>query len=216
MSRSTCGCATGTWRYLTCQTRSTVSMSFRSPTSTWPLLASKPPKFFELVVEACREWRADLVVITGDLVEHDDVIAWIEPILSPLEARLGKFAILGNHDQTHQPETILDELARAGFQTLEGRWSTIVSDGAVLAIGGTSAPWGPAFEQLDIPTADFRLLLSHSPDLFHRAQDWDIDLMLSGHNHGGQIRFPAGWAGVHAQPLFLAGLIAGSSDKAER
>lgn len=147
-------------------------------------------RFFELVVEACREWRADLVVITGDLVEHDDVIAWIEPILSPLEARLGKFAILGNHDQTHQPEAILDELARAGFETLEGRWTTIVSDGAVLAIGGTSAPWGPAFEQPDIPTADFRLLLSHSPDLFHRAQEWDIDLMLAGHNHGGQIRLP--------------------------
>jgi uncharacterized protein len=147
-------------------------------------------RFFELVVDACRDWRTDLVVITGDLVDHDDTIAWIEPVLGPLEARLGKFAILGNHDQIHQPGTILNELARAGFETLEGRWTTIVADGAVLAIGGTSAPWGPAFEQLDIPTADFRLLLSHSPDLFYRAQDWEIDLMLSGHNHGGQIRFP--------------------------
>jgi uncharacterized protein len=147
-------------------------------------------RYFELVVEACREWRADLVVITGDLVDHDDAIAWIEPVLDPLEARLGKFAILGNHDQVHQPGRILDELARAGFETLEGRWTTIVADGAVLAIGGTSAPWGPAFEPLDIPTADFRLLLSHSPDLFYRARDWDIDLMLAGHNHGGQIRFP--------------------------
>jgi predicted MPP superfamily phosphohydrolase len=41
-----------------------------------------------------------------------------------------------------------------------------------------------------MPPADFRLLLSHSPDRFYRAVRWGIDLMLSGHNHGGQIRLP--------------------------
>ena len=42
-----------------------------------------------------------------------------------------------------------------------------------------------------MPPADFRILLSHSPDLFYRAGRWGIDLMLSGHNHGGQIRLPS-------------------------
>jgi len=147
-------------------------------------------RYFEAVVDACRDWRTDLVVITGDLVDHEDAVAWIEPILGPLEARLGKFAILGNHDESHQPRIIVDELGRAGFETLEGRWTTIDVDGTVLAIGGTSAPWGPAFERRDVPPADFRLLLSHSPDQFYRAQSWGVDLMLSGHNHGGQIRLP--------------------------
>ncbi len=41
-----------------------------------------------------------------------------------------------------------------------------------------------------MPAGDFRLLLSHSPDLIYRARSWGIDLMLAGHNHGGQVRVP--------------------------
>jgi uncharacterized protein len=146
--------------------------------------------FFEAVVDACQGWSADLVVMTGDLVEDDDTMSWVEPLLSPLEARMGKFAILGNHDNEHQPRIIAGELDRARFELLEGRWITIDLDGTRLAIGGTSEPWGPALATRDIPRADFRILLSHSPDLFYKAQHWGVDLMLSGHNHGGQIRFP--------------------------
>jgi uncharacterized protein len=147
-------------------------------------------RFFEAVVDACQGWSADLVVMTGDLVENDETVRWVEPLLSPLEARLGKFAILGNHDKEHQPRTIGLELECAGFEMLEGRWTTLDLEGAGLAIGGTSAPWGPALTAGDVPPADFRILLSHSPDLFYKAQRWGINLMLSGHNHGGQIRFP--------------------------
>ncbi len=147
-------------------------------------------RFFEAVVDACHGWNADLVFMTGDLVEDDETFSWVEPLLSPLVARLGKFAILGNHDNEHQPQAIAGELGRAGFELLEGTWTTLDLEGATLAIGGTSAPWGPAFAASEVPPADFRILLSHSPDQFYKAQRWGIDLMLSGHNHGGQIRFP--------------------------
>ena len=148
------------------------------------------PAFFERVVDACRGWEADLLVVTGDVIDDDEVITWIEPILGRLEARLRKIAILGNHDEDHQPAAILGELTRAGFETLEGTWATIESDGATIAIGGTSAPWGPDVDPAAMPEADFRILLSHSPDRFYRAARWGIDLVLSGHNHGGQIRLP--------------------------
>jgi len=147
--------------------------------------------FFERVVAACAEWKADLVVLTGDLVDADEVIPWIEPVLEPLEARLGKYAILGNHDAEHEPQRVLAALADAGFAALEGRWCTIEENGARLALGGTSEPWGPALPPASVPAADFRILLSHSPDQFYRARDQGVDLMLSGHNHGGQIRLPA-------------------------
>ncbi len=77
-------------------------------------------KFFEAVVESCQGWDADLIVVTGDLIEEDSVVEWIEPLFGRLEARLGKFAILGNHDRDHDPDRIVSELKRAGFET--ARW----------------------------------------------------------------------------------------------
>ncbi|ODU00132.1 MAG: hypothetical protein ABS79_03825 [Planctomycetes bacterium SCN 63-9] len=147
-------------------------------------------EFFEAVIDASRDWKADLVLLTGDLIDDAETLAWIEPILGRLDARLGKFAILGNHDYEHQTDAILRELRRAGFETLEGKWATIDVDGSTLAIGGTSYPWGPRLDPDDIPEADFRILMSHTPDQFPNARKWGMDFVLSGHNHGGQVRFP--------------------------
>jgi predicted MPP superfamily phosphohydrolase len=147
--------------------------------------------FFESVIDACRAWSPDLLLVTGDLVEEDAVIEWIEPVLGRLEARLGKFAVLGNHDQEHRPSDVVRELTRAGFQVLEGRWVTVAAgSSSTIVMGGTSAPWGPAIDLSSMPQGNPRILLSHSPDLFYKARDWGVDLMFSGHNHGGQIRLP--------------------------
>jgi predicted MPP superfamily phosphohydrolase len=146
--------------------------------------------FFELVVDVCSGLDTDLVLVTGDIVEHDDSVAWIEPVLGRLDARLGRFAVLGNHDYEHKAADVIRELSGAGFVVLEGRWDTIADAGSTIAVGGTAAPWGPAIDPAGIPPAHLRILLSHSPDLFYKAQQWSVDLMFSGHNHGGQVRLP--------------------------
>jgi predicted MPP superfamily phosphohydrolase len=164
-------------------------------------------RFFERVVDACAEWSPDIVVITGDLVDDDDVLGWIEPVLGRLKARVGKFAILGNHDAECHAEGIVRELADAGFACLEGLWTTVERAGARISLGGTSAPWGPALDPREIPEADFRILLSHSPDQFYTASRWAIDLLLCGHNHGGQIRLPG------FGPLFMPSIYSRRFDR---
>jgi uncharacterized protein len=146
--------------------------------------------FFEEVFERAASLPSDLVVFTGDLIDDDGAVDWIVPLFSKLRGRLGSFAILGNHDLSHAPERLRGLLVAAGLIDLEGAWATVQKDGQMIALGGTSYPWGPALSLLDRPRADLSIYLSHTPDLFYQAERDGFDLMLSGHNHGGQIRFP--------------------------
>jgi len=147
-------------------------------------------EFFEIVADEAASWDADLVAFTGDLLDDPTTFDWVEPVLSRLRGRLGQFAILGNHDHRLRPGRARRALRRAGFADLEGRWERLEIDGASLALGGTSAPWGPSLDYNAMPEADFRILLSHSPDQFPRAASRGVELVLAGHNHGGQIRLP--------------------------
>ncbi|RUL81246.1 metallophosphoesterase [Tautonia sociabilis] len=147
-------------------------------------------RFFEAMIEQAEGFEADLIAFTGDLIDDAALLDRVGPLLSRFRGRLGRFAILGNHDYRTDAEGAFDALRSAGFEVVEGRWSSIEADGTRLAIGGTSAPWGPLPERSAEPGAGFRFLLSHSPDTLPWASRIGVDLMLSGHTHGGQYRLP--------------------------
>ena len=148
-------------------------------------------RYFELVADEVARWDADLMLFTGDLVDDAATIPWVEPVLSRLRGRLGTFAILGNHDYTYDVEALRDQLRQAGFDDVEGRWTRLDIDGASIALGGTAAPWGGWLDPIEAPEADLRIVLSHTPDSFyHLTEPGTIDLILAGHNHGGQVRVP--------------------------
>jgi hypothetical protein len=84
-------------------------------------------------------------------------------------------------------------MAAAGLTNLGGRSEGLTINGVELWLAGTELPWfgaAPPLPPLSPPHSAFRILLSHTPDQLPWAQANGFDLMLAGHNHGGQIRLP--------------------------
>ncbi len=145
-----------------------------------------------------RAMKPDLIVATGDLVDHDpEYCALFARAFSRLEARDGLFCIYGNHDYTTGRDLVADALRRAGVTLLvnEGRILR-ASEGGGFALLGLDELWGRRWgyegpnlaralatvRAKDVP----RVLLSHQPKTFD-AHIGQVALQLSGHTHGGQI-----------------------------
>lgn len=148
--------------------------------------------YFEEVFALAAEMPADLVVFTGDLLDEKELVQWIPDTLGRLDAPLGKFFILGNHDWYVGAGRIRRALGELGWIDVAGRTETIECRGRALAIAGSERPWmGSQPDDLAETGHDaFRVLLSHTPDNLRWAQRQRVDLMLSGHNHGGQVVLP--------------------------
>ena len=155
-------------------------------------------KYFQEVARLTNELNADLIAITGDLVDKSHCIDWLPDTLGRLAAPHGVYAILGNHDLRVKydlgrlRQTIVD----AGIVDLGTGWRRVEIAGTPVLLAGNELPWiRPTAEATDYPAPgndDFamRLLLSHSPDQLGWARQRGFDLMLAGHTHGGQIRIP--------------------------
>lgn len=177
-------------------------------------------------VEAVNALRPGLVAVTGDFVNHDAAeLDVIEASLRGLQAELGVFGCLGNHDHYARVDAVARRVRATGLDLLVNAHRTVAVDGARLHVVGTD---NTGFRQhyADLPRAldglpaddgdAFRLLLAHDPtfwDTHVRPAHPEIDLMLCGHTHGGQIGLEVGpfrwslarpvydrWAGLYAEP----------------
>jgi predicted MPP superfamily phosphohydrolase len=145
----------------------------------------------------------DLIVLTGDYVQRTPrAIAPGVAILGGLRARLGRFAVLGNHDHWEGPEASREALAAAGLTLLDHRHVFLGPEGEMpapgaegLCLAGLGDLWEderpPAEALAGVPSSVARLVLSHNPDYAEKIPaDLRVDLMLAGHTHGGQVRLP--------------------------
>jgi predicted MPP superfamily phosphohydrolase len=154
-----------------------------------------PPSRVARVVERVNALRPDVVLIAGDFVSDKRLstgsytpAVGLAP-LRGLRARLGTFAVLGNHDEP-VAAAVASALRAAGVRLLHNE---AVRAGP-LAIGGIADLWS---RRADIPLTAARmralggaqLLLSHNPDVFPDLPP-DVALTLSGHTHCGQVSLP--------------------------
>jgi predicted MPP superfamily phosphohydrolase len=148
--------------------------------------------FYREVFDLCLEaGEPDLLAITGDVVDSFDHHRWIVPLIGRLRWRVAAFAILGNHDGYHDPVVVRRRLRRVGVHVLGNGWEQVEVRGEPLVVIGQEMPWfRPAPDLSECPRGPFRLCLSHTPDNIAWARRNEVDLMLAGHVHGGQIRVP--------------------------
>ena len=133
----------------------------------------------------------DLVCLIGDYVDSDTHHEWIAPLLGRLTATGAKFAILGNHDEYHDPANLRTVLTGAGYTSIGNSWQLATIRGVQCVVVGHEGPWfAPAPDLRPAPVGLFRVCLSHTPDNFYWGIANRINLMLCGHVHGGAIRLP--------------------------
>ena len=165
--------------------------------------------FYEEVVRRTNELAPDFVALTGDICEKQECLEWIVPVLGKLTARYEKFFVLGNHETRLSDVAQLRALlAEVGFVDVAGRWLLHTVHNTPLLVAGSELPWfGAAPDMSSAPEGPLRILLSHSPDQLPWAKRCGFDLMLAGHNHGGQIRLP--WIGPLITPSLYGSRYAG-------
>jgi len=166
------------------------------------------PALLSDIIGSLMELQPDLVAIAGDLVtgQSSDLNGFL-PALAPLaRASLGAWYCYGNHDYYgRDPDSIRKNLGSIGITTLKNESVVLEHGNGSLVLGGIDdrIMGKPDWDQLVSEHGSPHLLLAHHPDFFYEAESNDVALTLSGHTHGGQIRFPHGGPLVRQSQFYL-------------
>ncbi len=158
-----------------------------------------PAAYYERVADEATAAGGDLLIITGDMISDLQYLPLLAPFLRRLQARLGVYAVLGNHDWWSDPIAVQSALASAGVVWLANSYRSLpAANCARVRLGGCERPWSKGLAPWEAPPenpSEPLILLTHTPDnIFHIARHAPPDtLVFAGHYHGGQIRVP--WLG---------------------
>ncbi|MBT9174874.1 MAG: 3',5'-cyclic adenosine monophosphate phosphodiesterase CpdA [candidate division WS2 bacterium] len=167
------------------------------------------------LVEKVKVLNPDLIILGGDYVYKSQ--KYIEPcfeVLKELKAPWGVFGVLGNHDHWENANLTRKSMKNAGIKLLDNQAEWLEKEGERIKIGGVG-DFYEDFQNLkptvqDVVEEDLVILISHNPDFVDEIKSRKIDLVLSGHTHGGQVTVFGLWAPFSPftyKPKFRTGVI---------
>jgi len=161
------------------------------------------PFFVKLVVHEINRLKPDVVLLTGDFISFGPLpqhfgARFANPcaeILQRIQCPQ-RYAVLGNHDAIVDAPAVTDALTTHNIPVLHNRAVPLERDGRRLWIAGLGdscvqqADLGRAVPKASRSGNEPVILMSHEPDILPDVAKYNVDLMFSGHTHGGQIRIP--------------------------
>lgn len=166
------------------------------------------------VVAMVTSCAPDAVLMVGDMFDDDTQNRPTERTLSlmrQLSAQYPCYYVSGNHEAwTGEMDALYQQTEEAGVTVLRMSSGVLTVRGQRIALCGIPDPYEMVFsgapdteEQLrqaleDVDSADFTVLLAHRPELLAKYAQFPLDLVVSGHAHGGQVRIPGVLNGLYA------------------
>ena len=166
------------------------------------------------VVAMVASCAPDAVLMVGDMFDDDIANRPTERTLSlmrQLSALYPCYYVSGNHEAwTGEMDALYQQTEEAGVTVLRMSSGVLTVRGQRIALCGVPDPYEMVFsgapdteEQLrqaleDVDSADFTVLLAHRPELLAKYAQFPLDLVVSGHAHGGQVRIPGVLNGLYA------------------
>lgn len=170
--------------------------------------------FIKNLVDKTNSLNADIVVITGDLV--DTKLEFAKTALNELKnlkSKYGVFYIVGNHEYFHGVKPIIDYVNSLGIKTLENKNVYIGQKDSGFNLAGVYDIFGERYgsfqpnlqKAMENVKNSPTILLAHQPKFINQIENTKgLDLILCGHTHGGQI-FPFNYL-VKLQQPYVKGL----------
>lgn len=153
------------------------------------------------LVSKVKQAKPDLIVLTGDMVDSNRYEE--EPLMKLIEGIIDiapVYYVTGNHECGSRKFNSLErKLKKTGVKVLRNESEWLQRNGSKILIAGIDDPLFSRNREdtkhslekiLKGNRKEFKILLSHRPELFSTYVDYDIDLVFSGHAHGGQVRLP--------------------------
>lgn len=158
------------------------------------------------LIEMIRKQEPDVIFMTGDMLNENDGTDMLTNLIHQLKNIASVYASLGNHEINNMRhagnDTLITAMEQAGAVVLDKEYIDIEIKGEEIRIGGIygyvlspdKVKGDEQFFMEEFQDTDrFKILLSHMPEgllLWKSMEYWDVDLVFSGHVHGGQIRLP--------------------------